>query len=185
MGTFARSTLAVLALATVVGCEEPAASSDTIVIRLSGIKEDDIRDGTVEEEKNVTTEVSNPYAQFLADSRAALGADPSRIEVETVAITLGGDSRGVLGFQELFTGTVDVFLRTDDGGTVYVGRVENPAGVGPVECEVAAGETELAPILPSLLAGSFRVGVRGATPRVATDDFDAKVEIAIRFASFE
>lgn len=173
------------ALLAAAGCETAAATSDTIVIRLSGIKESDIRDGVVEREKNVTTETSNPYAAFLADARTALGADPSRIEVEAVSITLGGDSRGVVGFDELFAGQTNVFLRTDAGGTVYVGRVDRPTGVGPVSFEVIAGEDELAPILPDLLAGVFRVGVRGATARAATDDFDARIEVSIRFAAFE
>ena len=180
-----RSLFVVLSLAGLAGCETPAASSDAIVIRLSGIKEDDVHDGVVEREKNVTTETSNPYAHFLADARAALGRDPSRIDVEAVSITLGGDTRGVVGFQELFSGETNVFLRDDAGGTVYVGRVASPSGVGPVECEVVSTEDSLAPILPALLSGTFRVGVRGPTARLATDDFDAKVEVSIRFAAFE
>jgi len=180
-----RSLLVVLSLAGLAGCESPAASSDTIVIRLSGIKEGDVADGVVEREKNVTTETSNPYARFLADARAALGRDPSRVEVDAVSITLGGDTRGVAGFQELFSGETNVFLRDDVGGTVYVGRVGAPSGVGPVECEVVATEESLAPILPALLSGAFRVGVRGPTNRLATDDFDAKVEVSIRFSALE
>jgi len=185
MKSMVQGILVLVALGAVAGCEEPAATSDTIVIRLSGIKEGDIIDGFVEREKNVTTETSNPYAAFLADAREALGTDPTLVEVEAVSLTLGGDTRGVAGFEELFTGEVNVFLRTDDGGTVYVGRVTDPTGVGPVECELVAGDEALAPILPSLLDGSFRVGVRGATPRVAGDDFDAKVEVAIGFAAYE
>ena len=69
MKLFARSLLVVLSLSALAGCEDPAATSDTIVIRLSGIKEGDVADGVVEREKNVTTEVSNPYAQFLADAK--------------------------------------------------------------------------------------------------------------------
>jgi len=180
-----RGMVALVALGAVAGCEEPAATSDTIVIRLSGIKEDDIVDGFVEQEKNVTTESSNPYAQFLDDAREALGVDPTRVEVEAASITLGGDSAGVAGFDQLFTGEVNVFLRTDDGGTVYIGRVTDPAGVGPVECDVIADDEALAPILPSLLDGGFRVGVRGATELTAADDFDARIEVSVRFAAFE
>lgn len=180
-----RGILVVLALGAVAGCEEPAATSDTIVIRLSGIKESDIVDGFVEREKNVTTESSNPYAQFLSDAREALGTEPPEVRVEAASLTLGGDSRNVAGFEELFTGEVNVFLRTDDGGTVYVARVTDPAGVGPVECEVIADDEALAPILPSLLDGGFRVGVRGATVRTATDNFEARIEVSIRFAAYE
>jgi hypothetical protein len=180
-----RAWTSVLLLTALAGCEEPAATSDTIVIRLSGIKEDDIREGVVEKEKNVTTEVSNPYAQFLADARAALGTDPTSVEVEAVTLTLAGDSRGVLGFEDVFSGEVNAFLRTDDGGTVYIGRVDRPTGVGPVECEIVADTDALAPILPSLLDGVFRVGVRGATDRVATDDFEAKIEVAVQFSAYE
>ena len=176
---------ALLVLVAGAGCETPAATSDTIVIRLSGIKADDIRDGVVEAEKNVATELTNPYARFLADARAALGADPTSIEVEAVSITLGGDSRGVIGFQDLFAGEANVFIRTDDGGTVYIGRIDEPTGVGPLEAEISAGPDEFAPLMPELLQGTFRVGVRGATSRLATDDFDAKVEVAVRFAAYE
>mgnify|MGYP000684073182 CR=1 FL=1 len=164
--------------------EDPVARTDTIVIQLAGIKEGDIHDGVVEKDKNVTTEVGNPYGAFLDAARVALGRNPSRIEVTSVAITLGGDSRGVISFADLFVGETNVFLRADVGGTVYVARVTGPTGVGPVICEVIAGDSALAPIRDALLAGNFRVGIRGTTNRLPTDDFDARIDVRIGFAAY-
>lgn len=181
-----RSLVFVLPLLGAVSCDddEPVAETGTIVIQLSGIKQGDIHDGVVEKDKNVTTESGNPYGAFLQAARTALGHDPSRIEVTSVSITLGGDSRGVASFADLFSGETNVFLRADVGGTVYVARVTNPTGVGPVTCEVIADEAALAPIRDALLSGNFRVGVRGPTNRLPTDDFDARIDVQIGFAAY-
>jgi hypothetical protein len=164
--------------------EEPVAQTDTIVIQLAGIKEGDIHDGVVEKDKNVATEVGNPYGAFLQAARVALGRNPGRIAVTSVAITLGGDSRGVISFADLFVGETNVFLRADVGGTVYVARVTAPTGVGPLDCEVIAGDAALAPIRDALLSGNFRVGIRGTTNRLPPDDFAARVDVRIGFAAY-
>jgi hypothetical protein len=180
---------AFLVLSSVIpaGCDDddPVSSTGEIVIQLSGIKEGDIVSGVVEKSKNVTTESGNPYGAFLTDARAALGGDPGRIEVTSARITLAEGSRGIAAFEALFDGDVDVFLSADVGGTVPVARVHAPTGSGPVTCEVVAGSSDLAPILAALRSGSFRVGIRGHTPRLETDDFDARVDVRIGFAAYE
>ena len=179
--------LAVMAVGPLtIGCEEdPVGVEDRIVIQLSGIKESDINSGTVQKSKNVTTETSNPYGAFLQDARQTLGRDPSRIGVTMVQITLAGDSRGVASFGDLFNGTVEVFLDADVGGTVPVARVSAPGGSGPIDLELVSDEASLAPILAALLATNFRVGIRGATPRTGSDDFDARIDVRIGFAAYE
>ena len=168
------------------GCaDDPVTVSDRIVIQLSGIKEGDITSGVVEKSKNVTTESGNPYGAFLQNARTTLGRNPSRIEVTMAQITLSGDSRGVMSLADLFTGEVNVFLDADVGGTVPVGRVTNPTGMGPVDCAIVSDESSLAPIMDALLSGVFRVGVRGPTNRLPTDDFDARLDVRIGFAAFE
>ena len=171
---------------TALGCaEDPVTVSDRIVIQLSGIKESDITSGVVEKSKNVTTESGNPYGAFLQNARTTLGHNPSRIEVLMAQITLSGDSRGVISLEDLFTGEVNVFLDADVGGTVPVGRVTNPTGMGPVDCAIVSTESSLAPIMDALLSGNFRVGVRGPTNRLPTDDFDARLDVRIGFGAFE
>lgn len=178
-----------LVLLPVLGCDEdePVARTGEIVIQLSGIREGDIVAGSVEEEKNVTTESGNPYGAFLQSAREALGHDPSRIEVTSASITLAGGSRGVATFEELFDGETHVFLRADVGGTpvtVHVARVVAPSGTGPVACEVIADRAALAPLDAALLSAGFRVGVRGPTPRLPTDSFDARIDVRIGFAAY-
>lgn len=168
------------------GCEEdPVGTTENIVIQLSGIKEGDIVSGVVEKSKNITTESGNPYGAFLQHVRTALGRNPSRIEVIRAEITLDDSSRGVISLADLFSGQVDVYLDADVGGTVPVARVTGPTGMGPVGCSIIATPDTLAPIMDALLSGNFRVGVRGATNRLPTDDFDARLDVRIGFAAYE
>jgi len=165
--------------------DDPVATTDLIVIQLSGIKESDVVDGTVAKSKNISTEVANPYHAFLVEARRVLGRDPSTIRVESVQITLDGSTVGLSSFGELFNADARVFIDADVGGTVYVGTVNSPAGTGPVTLETTATEESLQPIFAALLSGDFRVGVRGTTLRTATDDFDARVDVRIGFAAYE
>lgn len=175
-----------LLLPGVLGCgDDPVSATGRIVIRLSGMNEGDIVGGTLEEMKNISTESGNPYAAFVRDAEAALGREPGRIDVTAVQITLSGDSRGVAGLEEVFTGPVDVFLEADVGGRVAVGRVTNPTGTGPVDCSVVSSSATLDAIRAALLSGSFRVGVSGSTPRTPTDNFDAQIDIGVGFAAYE
>jgi hypothetical protein len=66
-----------------------------------------------------------------------------------------------------------------------VARVSAPGGSGPIDLELVSDEASLAPILAALLATNFRVGIRGATPRTGSDDFDARIDVRIGFAAYE
>lgn len=95
-----------------------------------------------------------------------------------------GDSPGGMSFADLFVGETNIFLRADVGGTVYVARVTDPTGVGPVTCSVIAGESAPAPTRDALLSGNVRAGVRGTTNRLPTDDFDARIGVRVGFAAY-
>lgn len=182
--TFAIVLVALSAVALPACDDDPVASTGTIVIQLSGINEGDIRSGVVENSKNVTTETGNPYRIFLDEARTVLGRPPGRIRVTSASITIDGSSRGVASLADLFTGEVNVFLDANVGGTVPVARTTDPAGMGPVAFRIVAGDDDLAPIMTALLAGDFRVGVNGPTPRLPSDDFDARLDVRIGFSAY-
>ncbi|MDI7266505.1 MAG: hypothetical protein QME96_00750 [Myxococcota bacterium] len=177
--------LSVGLLAALACDDDPVAETNVVVVTLGGIKENDIRSGVIEESKGISTQTGNPYNQFIQTARARLGGNPGRIDVTAVSFTLDADSRGVASFADLFTAQVDVFFDAGSaGGTVNVGRVNAPTGTGPVNCELVADEYELAPIQDALLGGNFRVGIRGMTNRLTTDNFEARINIRLGFAAY-
>ncbi len=164
---------------------QPVATTDTIVVTLGGIKEDDIREGVISESKAISGPDDGDYNDFIRTARARLGRNPGRIGVTAVSFTLDGDSQGVASFADLFSAQVDVFFDAGAaGGTVNVGRANAPTGTGPVNCEVVAHEHELAPIQDALLGGNFRVGIRGMTNRLTTDNFEARINVRLGFAAY-
>ena len=80
-------TLMLVTVVLVAGCgdSDPRFASDQIAITLS-LKENNIVGTTVEERKNVSTEVSNPYANFLKIVEEEFGEKPVEIKVESVSV---------------------------------------------------------------------------------------------------
>lgn len=187
---FVYLSLIVLSLLTInISCsddEDPVNVSDQIGIKIT-LKEDDITGNTIDDRKNISTEQSNPYAQFITQINTELGnVEPSEIRVEGVVLNLESVKDDVATLEDLFTGTVEVFLASDDQTVGYtIGTIDNPEGTGPIEMNLATEPGDLVPFLDQLLSGTFRVGIRSETPRTNSDKFEAVLTVTITFAAYK
>lgn|GEM_PF-974587 len=181
-----RVVLAVCAIALVpwAGCAdepaEPVAYSETVSLKLGGIKESDLDKGqlAISRDKNVNAESGNPYKVFLDDARAALGRDPGSIRVSQVFVRVHADTTGVTSFEEVFA-TLEVFL-ADSATTIPVGDVDAPTG-SSIEIPVGATEATLDALQESLQKDDFKVGARGDVMDTLPDKFDLRLTIDIKF----
>lgn len=161
--------------------------SEAITIRLKA-KESDLKNGVIEDDKNIATETGNPYSFFINNAVKDLGKGPSSIGVDKMTLILGAGTKGVAAFDDLFSDRVHIFFSNEEKTkTVYVGTVEKPSGVGPIDVEITASRDELkATLFSEMLSGNFRVGYRGNTGLSEKNgDFDANIEVTIIFAAYE
>lgn len=163
------------------GCASPVAESDAIFLKLSGIKEGDVDNGQIVEDKNINSAEGNPYAEFLRTAQAALdGANPSTIEVSHVTLHVHSDSKGITGFETVFE-SLDVIVSSSDS-TFFLARVDEPTGttvpMGSISNEVGAS------IQSALLAGDFKLGVWGRASDTLPEDFDLKISFEVGFSAF-
>jgi hypothetical protein len=162
----------------VVGCG-PAAVSETISVKLGGIKEGDVRDGAASKHKSVNEESGNPYHEFLTAARRELdGADPSAIVPTDVTLRLRGDSDGVTSFHQVFA-TIEVYLE-DERTTIPIGSTSDLEG-SSVEVPVDVNADDLEPLHHSLLTDGIKVGLRGMTVATPPASFELKATIDIVF----
>lgn len=179
----------VSSLTLVSGCGDDAVSySAPVGINLKA-KSGDVTQSVVSEQKEITTESGNPYAKFVADARAQLGGkDPTRVEIDHLALILGGQSTGVAALDEVYTGDVDVaFVISDSNNTYDVAHVANPAGAAAVPMDVIFDSANVAPQdWTKFLAGSFKVVIRGTAAAGFTDKgAEADLQLTFTFSAFE
>ena len=169
--------------------DDPVDYSAPVGINLKA-KSDDTVNGTVADEKGITTESGNPYGEFVADATEALGHDPSDITVEDVDLFLGANSTGVSELAEIFGGEVEVLFQmndTDNSFPVAAGSIPDNAGAGPVDLGIdfdsdALGDADY----DKLLGGSFKVIIRGpAAAEFVDKGADADLQVTFTFAAFE
>lgn len=167
--------------AFVTGCpEEPIAYSETVSLKLSGMKEGDVKNNELSEEKNVNSESGNPYGAFVKAATDALGRSPGRIAAKSAFLRIHSDSSGVTDFGEIFT-SMELFF-SDSATTIPVGTVGSPSGSS---VEVALSEVDLEALHDSMVGGDFKVGVRGATQATTPDKFELRISIDIAFEAYE
>src|SRR5258706_10931080 len=101
-----RTTIVFFALAA---CgTDPVNYSAPVGIELHA-KSADVNMSVVTEQKDITTETGNPYGAFVNAAKAKLGGkDPSRIEIDSLTLTLGAQSTGVSKLDDVLTGDIDV-----------------------------------------------------------------------------
>jgi len=136
----------------------------------------------------VTTETGNPYGAFINNAIKDLGKGPSSIGVDKMTLIMGAGTKGIVGFEDLFSDDVYIFFSNEERTkTEYVGTVEKPSGVGPIYVGITASDEELKNILFSeMLSGNFRVGYRGITGLSGkSSDLDASLEVTIIFVAYE
>lgn len=162
-----RAVLVVGSACLLVACgdDEPLSYSAPVGINLKA-KSGDVKSGVINDEKEITTESGNPYGAFVKDARIRLGGrDPARIEIASLTLLLGGQTKGVADLQEVFSGKVEVFfLMKDTNNSVPVGDVTDPVGSGPVSLGITFNSAGLSPAdWSKLVAGNFKVVIRGNT----------------------
>src|SRR6185312_4220499 len=180
--------LACLALG-VLGCSSsPIEYSAPVAIELDA-KSGDVTMSVVTEQKDITTETGNPYGAFVSSAMTKLnGEPPSRIEIEDLTLTLGGQSTGVSTLDGVLTGDVVVaFIANTTNNTYDAGHITNPPGVGPDDITPDFDWSMVAPQdTAQMLNGSFKVVLRGsAAPGFTTKGADAQLQLTFTFSAFE
>ena len=179
-------SFALLSVAAACG-EDPVSYSAPVGINLKA-ESGAVNGSAISDEKGITTESGNPYGAFVVDARAQLGHDPSRIEIDQITLTLGADSTGVTGLEQVYAGDVDVLFQMNDTDNSYpIGRVPDPTGSGPVDVGVLLESDAISdPDWPKFLAGSFKVIIRGtAAIDFASKGAKADLQLNFTFAAFE
>ena len=158
----------------------PVTASAPVGINLE-VKAEDGR-ATLDEGKGITTENGNPYGAFISNAKKVLGRDPSRVEVDSVTLFLGGKSSGVTGLEQVFGGRADVlFLMNDTNNSYPAAHLDAPSGAGPVAMGVDwNGGAVTGADYTRLLGGSFKVVIRGP----AAAGFQKKGPVADLQATF-
>jgi len=162
--------------------DDPVAYSETVSLKLSGIKNGDLDNGQASEEKNINTESGNPYAEFLKRARAKLGGrDPGAIEIVQADVRVHSDSKNVSTVDAVFA-SLELFI-TNSATTIPVGSRANPTGSSVA---IALDDNlDYEPVYDTMLRGDFKVGVRGPTVAVPPNDFDLKLTIDLRFTAYD
>ena len=175
-------------LVSLVACgDDPLSYSAPVAINLKA-ESGQVNGTAISDEKGITTESGNPYGAFIGEAKAQIKQDPSRIELETLDLTLGAQSTGVTALEQIYTGDVDVlFLMNDTNNTYPAGRITNPTGAGPAEVDVQFESDAVADQdFPKLVGGSFKVVIRGtAAAGFATKGAKADLQLTFAFAAYE
>ncbi len=174
---------------SVLGCSSsPVEYSAPVGIELDA-KSGDVTMSVVTEQKDITTESGNPYGAFVSGAMAKLnGQMPSRIEIEDLTLTLGGQSTGVSTLDQVLSGDVDVaFIANSSNNTYDAGHITNPTGVGPDDVSPDFDWSMVAPQdVAQMLNGSFKVVMRGsAAPGFTTKGADAQLQLTFTFSAFQ
>jgi hypothetical protein len=169
-------------------CTTTAGYSGPVGIDLKA-KSGDVVNGTLTERKDINTETGNPYGAFTNAATAQLGnRPPSRIELTSASLLLGGQSSGVASLAQVVTGEVDVSFYVDSSGNTYdAARVANPTGSGPVAMNVVFDWSQIAPgDISAMLNGQFKVVLRApAAAGYATSNASADLETTFTFEALE
>ncbi|HEU5056995.1 MAG TPA: hypothetical protein VFU21_10745 [Kofleriaceae bacterium] len=174
------------------GCsdDDPVSYSQPVGIELKA-EHDKVINGTLSEEKSITTESGNPYGAFVSGAQDALGGfDPGDIDVDEVSVALGAGSDGVVGLGEVFDGTFEVlFLMndTDDTFDVASGDIEGDDDGGPKDLFVHFDSAEVSDEnYEKLLSGSFKVVYRcPAQPSFDGSGAKADLQVTLTFTAYE
>ena len=175
-----------LVLAAACGSKDPVTYSAPVGISLDA-RSGDVVGGTLEVDKNVTTESGNPYGAFTNDAVKALGGNPSRIAVTSVTLTLEPSSTNVVALQQVFTGTVQLAFQANGSDNLYpAASVVQPAGAGPVSMQVSFDSAAMTPAdFQDLVGANFRVVLTG-TPATgfASAGATARLEAMLTFVAY-
>lgn len=119
------------------------------------------------------------WKAFLAQAQANLEEAPTRFEVTDARMQLDvTKSKNVGTLQDVLTGDVTAFLRSNDTGTqVDIAALEDPEGSAQVSMDTTGNDLE--PLNANLARGDFRLGLRGSTPKSSSSDFEATITLTL------
>jgi hypothetical protein len=182
------ATVGVVLACALAGCsDDPVSFSAPVGINLKA-ESGDVTGAALSDEKGITTESGNPYGAFVSDARAKIGGDPARIEIDSLTLTLGADSTGVTGLDQVYTGDVDVLFQMNDTNNTYpAGRITNPTATGPVAVGVQLDSDAVSdPDWTKFIGGNFKVVIRGtAATDFSTKGAKADLQLNFTFAAYE
>jgi hypothetical protein len=147
----------------------------------------DVVTGVLTWDRGVNNDTGSPFANFIGAARQQLeGKDPSRLELTSASLFLGGQSQGVTALEQVFSGRVDMLLQTSH--TSYAAaHLDQVSRAGPADFTVDFNWNAVAPADRSdLFNGNFDVVLRGeATTTFATTDSKADLQTTIGFQAYE
>jgi hypothetical protein len=181
--------VAVLALSLVACGGSKSQSSNPIGYSLM-TSQSDVNTGVLTQDKGLGSVAGNPYFDFITGAKTDFGnKDPSKLEVTSVSLTLGGNSQGVTALEQVFaSGEVDVLVRIDSTNQTYpVAHKTDVAGAGPVGFDIDFQSSSLsAADLSALLAGNAHLVIRGpATAAFASSSEKAELALSVVFKADE
>lgn len=183
-----RSVLLASSLAlALVGCGGGAISTSQPVTVSNTAEPGDVKSGVLTWDRGINNDSGTPFANFIGAARQALeGKDPSRLELTSASLFLGGQSQGVTGLEQVFDGRVDMLFQTSH--TSYpAAHVDSVSGAGPVDFNVdldwnAVGASDRT----ELLNGNFKIVLRGnAVPAFTNSNSKADLQTTLGFQAFE
>ncbi len=151
---------------------------------------DVLADGSVTDDKSITTESGNPWGAFIASARDTIGGDPSDIVLDDAVLTLLSSSTNVTDLGEVFGGTVTLEFEMNTSKTLFpvADGVVSGADLG-TEAALDARfdfETLESDDITDLLGGSFKVVLTAETEAGFADaDAGADLEVVLTFSAFE
>ena len=179
------TTLLAIAACFTLACAdepEPVAYSESVGLKLSGMKPKDVENNVVSEEKNVNTETGNPYGEFLKNAKDNLGGkEPSYIKLMKATVGLHSESDGLSSLGQVFT-KIELFVSTSDV-TKTLGTASSVSGSEvSVTIDSSVDWQALAPVM---IAGDFKLGLRCETGATTPKEWEARLFMDLNFSAFE
>ena len=182
VATMLVAALGALVAASNAACgDDVAAYSETISLKLSGLKDGDINAGNASEDKSINTEEGNPYGDFLKAAKSRLGRDPGAIEVTSVIVKVHPDSKDVATLDQVFD-DLEVYLSTSET-VITIGSVSSVSG--STQTVPVKDNIDYEPVFDRMLDGNFKMGIRGKTVSSPPASFDLKLVLDVKFRALE
>jgi hypothetical protein len=162
--------------------EDPVSYSDPVGLELK-IESSKVVNGSISNEKSITSESGNPYGAFVKAATAELGREPSRIALASATLQLGASSTGVTALNQIFDGEVSVLFSMDTTNDTFSAATltinDSMPGRGPIEMDAYLDSDGMsATNMSKLLSGSFKVVLTGPTA-ANFDTLNAKADIQV------
>jgi len=182
--------LLLLSAPLLASCNPDILDSGNVTVRLT-LGGSDIQSGLIGKDASigsatltngpVPTGASSPvrsWDEFIAYAQGQCGGDPAGFSIRFVSMGIVSGSGTVARLDDVLTGTAWVYFSDGASSTLDVAATYTALGTSATLApQVTQGG--LAPWRPMLLAGNFRIGLRGSTSNAATDSFSMVVDVVL------